>query len=1639
MQRFVQILMQLAATVGVVAGLLVAGLLVGGVAQAQPPKLRPPQVALSASYLARDWFMPGEQLGNRELTTRLERAFQVLRDEETNAVEYSRALDDLQRQLLDTAGDCFVTDLPTRRNPNARFDVALLLLPPVTPLKEVVERIIAELPPKGREIYERNYGSEAAALLKQAFENGDPNALRRVTQLYFHTRAGHEAAYRLASTLIEAPRPVETLRLLTRLASSPEARQRFEPGLSVKLAIVWTQLGRAESALRVLAALPAERLAQLPLAMRGTSPQQSLERLQTLLTGPVGDVAPLAAWTHFMGDAARRASAAPISSADEPLWQSHSFGLRAVPTAEQLQSYRFHLTDEDAVTDPAAAAIPAPIGKALEMEEDPDYSPPTPKTEAQLAAAMQIGHEWIVRRNLESKRVPLPATHPLAVQGAVVFRTLSRVRCVEAKTGQLRWETAMPDSAFADLFAVGDRWELLDTKFPKKELFSPLPVLQHAFIDLRSRHDRAVGTLSTDGRRVFYLEACGITEPNATGLWGTKSTVPGSWNRLCAVDLTTGRLDWEIGVPATDGSPASGDFILGPPAVVEGRLYCLAENKADVRLLCLDPTNGGTLWEESLLRPHGSIQEESLRRIAADSPTFVDGWLLCPTTSGFVLAYDLAARRLGWAYDYETSTHRPERHFQQGFGRLATAPRMVFDQIRSDDHWTESSLFAADGRVFVAPLDSDELHAIDSVSGAVIWKQPRHNGAYLAGVFEQRLIVIEHDSVKALEAGTGQLIWSMPLGNQQASGRGLMTGSLYHLPVLNVKQSVAPSGTAAGSWSSHVLTINLLSGRLVSKSPNSPVSPFGNLVAVDGSLISQTFDRVTAFPSPIAVEAQLAQRLAKQPSDAEALARRGRLRCLQGRESEGLADLAASLKAEPNADVKQGLVDLSFERLRVGQTTATELRQFFEQLDVAKDVARKLGRIEADVMAEQGEPVAAFRKLLDLADQSLSVDDPATEHLGDVTLHRGHILVAQMASVYRRAAESKSPATEVDKPNARQQLDGLVRQRFDAALKTKGPRDLRRFLKMFEWHPTALEARWELVTSDRLEAKLDFLERERHASVLAGQSNPELSAPGQLALLHLWLEAEKPAANEATFEQFERRLKKVRFEDGTLAADRLSELRRAATTARPGAPVAAHVWPEVMAAKDREVLVRAPHRESVALLGNVSPAIRAWTIAIETTLDPNPNGEPRRVVARNGLGQELWRFPIDSDLARPFDGGLMNCLSHGHLVAVSDGGRLLMIDVSDAKTPKPLWTRDVIDFQRAFGGADDERRFTAPSLDQKSKSRWQSPAFVRRQNEEFFGSVDLLTSEYVVYRTDSQLHVANSMTGQVIWTRSNIRRDARIVGDDAMLVIHDPTGRSQVLRLFDGELLASPAALDFEDHLTSAGRDMIVWQQESQTNRLARIDALTGQAIWSRKFSNDAVVQVVDHETIVVLDTSGTLQFFDAWTGAAFIDTQVPADPRLRYMHVLPRASGYVVLTTRGLNHRGTELNQRLQPSREHQTIWGPLHGLSSRGKLLWSADRVAETQTILLDQPRDIPVLAILNDRPDRDANVGRGRAGNTSFLQLLDDRTGKVLFEGRLPTAPQNLQACNAIDARPDERQIDWHFDRSVISLTFGKPTQP
>jgi hypothetical protein len=51
-----------------------------------------------------------------------------------------------------------------------------------------------------------------------------------------------------------------------------------------------------------------------------------------------------------------------------------------------------------------------------------------------------------------------------------------------------------------------------------------------------------------------------------------------------------------------------------------------------------------------------TILNSPQRRLAGATPSFADGVLVCPTSTGVVVAVDLATRALLWGYQYEPQT-----------------------------------------------------------------------------------------------------------------------------------------------------------------------------------------------------------------------------------------------------------------------------------------------------------------------------------------------------------------------------------------------------------------------------------------------------------------------------------------------------------------------------------------------------------------------------------------------------------------------------------------------------------------------------------------------------------------------------------------------------------------------------------------------------------------------------------------------------------------------------------------------------------------------------------------------------------------------------------------------------------------------
>ncbi|HAH46514.1 MAG TPA: hypothetical protein DCM07_16990, partial [Planctomycetaceae bacterium] len=54
----------------------------------------------------------------------------------------------------------------------------------------------------------------------------------------------------------------------------------------------------------------------------------------------------------------------------------------------------------------------------------------------------------------------------------------------------------------------------------------------------------------------------------------------------------------------------SGHYFLGAPLPLDGKLYCLAEEGREFRLLVLDAATGQTIWTQSLYRSDNPIARD---------------------------------------------------------------------------------------------------------------------------------------------------------------------------------------------------------------------------------------------------------------------------------------------------------------------------------------------------------------------------------------------------------------------------------------------------------------------------------------------------------------------------------------------------------------------------------------------------------------------------------------------------------------------------------------------------------------------------------------------------------------------------------------------------------------------------------------------------------------------------------------------------------------------------------------------------------------------------------------------------------------------------------------------------------------------
>ncbi|HEY5312337.1 MAG TPA: PQQ-binding-like beta-propeller repeat protein, partial [Pirellulales bacterium] len=597
-------------------------------------------------------------------------------------------------------------------------------------LRTEAQRILGNLPPRGRESYELQFGAQARKLLEQAAQAGDAPGLADVSRRFFHTRAGYEATELLGTYQMEHGQPLAAALCFRRLRESPAGAARFEPLLSVKLAVCCLRAGMVSEAGEILSQL------------RKRNPDATLT-----IAGQ--DQKLFATGRHESAWLAQAATAA----GDRQLEPSGWLMCRGSPARN------------------AASLGGTPLLNrrwAVSCINDPRLE----------KLAEQVRESYV-----DQSTATLPDCQPLAVGDLIITRSVAGLVAIDFRTGKRIWRGPTDEAVKAVLDTQSVDRATADASLLATWLDQRL--LGDATYGTLSSDGRLVFGVEDVGTGLGSDRMMTIIPAN--GRMRVQTTSGRSVNRLAAYEIATqGKLVWEL--PPDERSDLVGAFFLGAPLPLAGRLYVLAEIKGEIRLLALDAANGRVLWTQQLAVLEQGVMDTGVRHVAGLSPSYADGVLVCPTAAGAIVAVDLTTRSLVWGYQYPTTVPSTRMHFR---GFPIGNP---ISSSGGNDHWFDATLALADGRVLLTPRDTPEegddhaqLYCLDLADGKLLWNKPRDDGIFVGVVAKGKVLVVGRGSLRAYNLADGELAWkaghvTLPAG-AQPSGRGFYADGQYYLPL----------------------------------------------------------------------------------------------------------------------------------------------------------------------------------------------------------------------------------------------------------------------------------------------------------------------------------------------------------------------------------------------------------------------------------------------------------------------------------------------------------------------------------------------------------------------------------------------------------------------------------------------------------------------------------------------------------------------------------------------------------------------------------------------------------------------------------------------------------------------------------------
>ncbi|MDO4584642.1 MAG: PQQ-binding-like beta-propeller repeat protein [Planctomycetia bacterium] len=598
-------------------------------------------------------------------------------------------------------------------------------------LRFQAENLLKNLPPRGRELYELQFGPAAEQLFQEGLGKGDIALLSQASRQYFYTQAGEKATFLIAIHHLDHNRPIPASVLFRKLYETEEARRRFDPILTLFLATSLEAVGKTEESKEILTHAANEnpaiwkslRLGGKPLEVEKETSlaqwlQGQLPRMEKILPEDWKN------WRMLHGNLQRNA----LVEADMPIFSP---------------CWRVPVLDH-------------PEGLALV--------------------------ELLRRHGEEGSLVDIPVSAPLVVDGVVLMRTIWNLTALDLFTGKRLWE--VPSDHYEDIFQRLDEVGKRLYGMGDSSDFNRLTVMA-GILKSRLWGEGLYGSLSSHGELVYAIEdSLDTLESNSVQQRAVMQRIQVAPpvirderdasitpNRLAAYHIRSGKLVWHIGGTSPKWNlPESGTMFLGAPLPVGRELFVLGQREGEILLFALDATTGKTKWKQTLCLASTNF---STRHEPAMSPSYADGILVCPTPNRTLVAVDIATQSILWG-----NVYAPEDAMKNQNNIFSS--RMIFT---ANDPRVDGSILLEDQHVVYIPRDIHQMICLNLTDGKELWRTVTGEGHYIAAIRKEKVYIVRPKDILVLNLRTSEKIGSIHFPEGEVSGYGFGDESFYFVPL----------------------------------------------------------------------------------------------------------------------------------------------------------------------------------------------------------------------------------------------------------------------------------------------------------------------------------------------------------------------------------------------------------------------------------------------------------------------------------------------------------------------------------------------------------------------------------------------------------------------------------------------------------------------------------------------------------------------------------------------------------------------------------------------------------------------------------------------------------------------------------------